>query len=322
MIGSERERGTALLTVLLLVAVMATISATALDRIGLATRLAGNGSAAGQARAWLGTAEMLATTRVEDLVAANPAKLTLAGSWMATPRTIYLPDGAKVSATVHDGGNCFNLNSLVQLRDQVVLAPRAEGRRQFELLMAALQIAPAQSKRIAAGATDYIDDDDVASPDGVERSGYPQGILPANRMMADKSELRAVPGVDATSYARLAPWLCALPITDLSPLNINTLLPEQAPLLAMLGVDAGRARAALAMRPPAGLADPAAFWNLPALGGARASEIDPNQLKVKSQFFTLNATVAAGGLTLEETALIDVRSRPARILSRQWGKAD
>ncbi len=35
-------------------------------------------------------------------------------------------------------------------------------------------------------------------------------------------------------YERLRPWICALPGTALLPINVNTLLPEQAPLLAML----------------------------------------------------------------------------------------
>src|SRR5690606_12898479 len=53
------ERGAALLSVLLLVAVMATVAATALDRIGVATRLAGNAATLAQARLWLQMTEQL-----------------------------------------------------------------------------------------------------------------------------------------------------------------------------------------------------------------------------------------------------------------------
>ena len=45
------ERGAALLTVLLLVAVMAVVAATALERVALATRMTGNGGAVDQGSA-------------------------------------------------------------------------------------------------------------------------------------------------------------------------------------------------------------------------------------------------------------------------------
>ena len=47
---ADRERGAALLTVLLLVAVIAVLAATALERLRVSTRLAGNAAALDQAR--------------------------------------------------------------------------------------------------------------------------------------------------------------------------------------------------------------------------------------------------------------------------------
>ena len=48
MIPPRHERGAALLTVLMLVAVIATVSAGVLDRLTVATRLAGNAGVAAQ----------------------------------------------------------------------------------------------------------------------------------------------------------------------------------------------------------------------------------------------------------------------------------
>ena len=89
----------------------------------------------GQARAWLTTAELLAATRLEDLLAADTGQTTLAGNWMGVERSIALPDGGTVRARVDDGGNCFNLNSLVERRQDGTLVARAIGRSQFEALM-------------------------------------------------------------------------------------------------------------------------------------------------------------------------------------------
>jgi general secretion pathway protein K len=69
-----QERGAALLTVLMLVAVIATLAATSLDRLTVATRLTANANIAAQGRQWLGLAEQLAAVRLEDLAAADAAR--------------------------------------------------------------------------------------------------------------------------------------------------------------------------------------------------------------------------------------------------------
>ncbi|HET9398330.1 MAG TPA: type II secretion system minor pseudopilin GspK [Sphingomicrobium sp.] len=316
------ERGAALLTVLLLVAVMATVAATALDRVGLATRLAGNARDAAQAQAWLATAELIAMTRIEDLLESQP-KRTLGDNWLGVSRSIDLPDGMRVRATVEDGGNCFNLNALAQLSDKDVLTPRPEGLMEFAALMSAVGIDPTRARKIAAAATDYIDEDGAPGRDGVEAGGYPPHALPANRPMTDPSELRAVPGVSAQDYARLERWLCALPVSGKSPINVNTLRPEEAPLLVMLvqgKVDPVRARAILAQKPAGGYGNVDEFFNAPAFASITIPGAAREQAKVVTEFFTLNASVEGrdAGELLAEQALIDARQVPARLISRQW----
>jgi general secretion pathway protein K len=321
MIGRPSERGAALLTVLLLVAVMAAVAATALDRIGLASRLTANARDAMQERAWLTTAELLATTKIEDLKAAQPNRVTLAGNWV--PRQIALPDGRTVTATVGDGGNCFNLNALVRLVNDTVVSQRPEGLAEFRALMNTLGLDPGRAASIAASAADYIDDDDMAAPGGVERSGYPVGALPANRPMADRSELRAVPGVKPEEYRVLEPWICALPVLGKSPLNVNTLSPEQAPLVVMMmqgKVDLNLARRVLASRPQGGWSNAGELFNAPEFKGAGA-DVTQAEAGVNTDFFTLDLDVGRPGeLASGERALIDARQKPARVIARQWGE--
>ena len=91
----QGERGAALLTVLLLVAVMAVIAATALDRLTLATRIAGSAATVDQGRAYTFAAEQIALRRVADLVGRDPAKLTLAGNWLGRDFVLPLPGDRK-----------------------------------------------------------------------------------------------------------------------------------------------------------------------------------------------------------------------------------
>lgn len=327
MTPPRSERGAALLTVLLLVAVMAAVAATALDRLSLATRVAGNSVMLGKARAWLGTAELLATTRIEDLLAASPSETTLAGGWMGVERTIALPDGASVHATVRDGGNCFNLNSLVEASPDGQLVARARGGEQFAALMVLLGIGSGEALGIAGATTDFIDSDTVVGPAGAEDGSYgDRDTAPrtANRMLADKSELRAVAGVTPKIYATLAPWICALPVPDLSPINVNTLLPEQSLLLAMLAptqLTPALVRAQLAGRRQGGYGSVLRFWASPTLANLNLPSEVTAQTQVRTTWFALSATVSAGGMDLSETALIDARRTPAVVVRRQWGDA-
>ena len=316
----RKERGAALLSVLLLVAVMATVAASALDRIGIGTHLAANAATVGQGRAWLETAELLATTRVEDLLAADKDKM-LGTGWLGLERRISMPGGVIVRARMEDGGNCFNLNSLVQRQEDGRLVARPQAVNQFTDLMLMLGVRQDEARRIAASASDYIDSDGLPQDLGTEDSGK---VLPANHLMADASELRAVAGVTDRHYGLLSRWICALPTPELSGINVNTLLPEQAPLLAMLApgrINPPRARAAIEQRPAAGFGDPLDFWQLPGLAGIKLPSGAVDQVKVRTSFFMLKARVESSDIDIREAALIDARMKPARVIRRSWSDA-
>lgn len=320
MIVPTNERGAALLSVLLLVAVMATVAATALDRIGIGTHLAVNAATVGQGRAWLESAELLATTRVEDLLAADDKK-TLGIGWAGVERTISLPGGAAIRARLEDGGNCFNLNSLAQRTDDGRLIARPTAVQQFAALMMILGIDANAANHIAATASDYIDSDGLPQEFGTEDGGV---NLPPNQLMVDRSELRAVAGVTDRQYELLSRWICALPSAELSEINVNTLLPEQAPLIAMLApgrIDPAKAQVAIAQRPAAGFDDALDFWQLPGLQGIDLPSGAVDQVKLRTYFFVLKARLDASDTDVRETALIDARAKPSRVIRRSFADA-
>jgi len=310
-----------LLTVLLLVAVMATVAATALDRIGVGTRFLANAATVAQARAWLDMAEQLAGTRIEDLLAADASQTTLASGWLGSERSIDLPDGSVARVRIDDGGNCFNLNSLVQrLQDGRTIA-RPFAARQFAALMVALGIGEGEAAMIAASAADYVDADSLPLPGGAEDGDAGPS---ANRLMAHQSELRLVPNVTDRHYRLLDRWICALPVAELSPINVNTLLPEQAPLVAMLvpgRLNIAQARSQITARPADGYGSVLKFWQTPVMAGIEVPSEAAEQVKVRTSFFIMRARVAANEIEVAETALFDARLRPVRLLYRQWGQS-
>lgn len=330
----SNERGAALLTVLLLVAVMAVIAATALDRLTLATRIAGSAATVDQGRAYSFAAEQIALRRVADLVGRDPAKLTLAGNWLGREFILPLPGGTG-SARLTDANNCFNLNSLVAETVPGRFSQRSGSMRQFGALMVLLGVDAAQAQAIAGAAADWIDSDSNDGPLGAEDNVYrslPGAYLAANRKMADISELRAVRGMTPKIYARLKPWICVLPVTDPVRLNVNTLATEQAPLVAMLlpgELTLADARAALAARPAGGYGSSVRFWQSGPL-----AQFDPptevaEQAGVTSRWLALTTNVTMGDGFLTAVSLIDAnggapsagQAAPV-IVRRDWGESD
>jgi general secretion pathway protein K len=320
----QGEQGVALLTVLLLVAVMAVVAAGALERLALATRMTGNGGAVDQARAYADAGTEIARLRIGDLVASNPTKMTLAGGWLGTPQAIPVP-GGMATARVIDAGNCFNLNSVVSGESEAALKVRPIGVSQFQGLLQALGVDARQAQAASASLADWIDSDSVPQPGGAEDDFYAQAERPyrtANRMMVDPSELRAVAGITPAIYDLVKPWVCALPVTDLSPININTLLPGQAPLFAMLlpgELSVAQARQLLAQRPEDGYGSVNQFWTLPSLVGLSPMQEVSEQVKMTTGFFGVDVSVDVGGTQLVERALIDARQSPAILVRRSWG---
>jgi general secretion pathway protein K len=328
MTPRSRERGAALLAVLLLVAVMGAIAAVAFEKLRLSTALARNGAALDQARAYAVGLEDLLALRIDDLVAESPRLTTLEGGWNGAVRRIDLPGEGSADGTIRDAGNCFNLNSLIDDSDPDLLKPRPLGIAQFAGLMRLLAIPDGKARRIADSAGDWIDPDGVPAAAGAEDSvyaGFDPPYRPANTLFAEVSELRAVAGMTPEIYARLRPYLCALPSAELSPINVNTLLPGQEPLLAMLAPGAialGQARAAIAQRPAKGWTRQDDFWATPAFRGIAPPLDARNQLQLSTRWFALDLRIEHGGAELEETALVDARLAPARIAVRRWGRDD
>ncbi len=322
----SRERGAALLAVLLLVAVMGAIAVSVFEKLRLSTALAGNTASLDQARAYAVGIESLLSLRIDDIGAETPGLTTLEGDWNRVVRPIELPGGGQAEGSVSDGGNCFNLNSLAQGDDPAALKPRAAGIAQFAALMNVVGVPGVQARRIAEAAADWVDSDHEPGPLGAEDSAY-AGLetpyRPGNTLFAEVSELRAVAGVTPEIYARLRPFLCALPATDLSPINVNTLMPDQAPVLAMLspgGISLGSARAAIAQRPATGWKSQAEFWSTRAMAGIAPMPEAMGQILIDTRWFAIDLKVEFGGAELHETALVDARFAPSRVALRRWGK--
>ena len=321
---ARRERGAALLAVLLLVAVTGAIAAAMVEDLRLSRSVAVNATARDQGRLFAEGVEQLALLTIDDRLRQNPERTTLAGGWNGATRTVQLPGGGSADITVRDGANCFNVNSVVDGQPGRPFVRRPSGVAEFIGLMISLEVPEPDARRIAEAAADWADSDAVPGPGGAEDEAYAGGPAPyrtGNTLFADPGEVRALSGMTPAIYARLRPWLCAMPTSDLSPLNINTLGVEQAPLLAMLApgqLTAERAGRILAQRPSGGWGNQVEFWRVETMSELNVPLDVQVQPQLKTRWFTLDVRVRLMGSEYRETVLVDARLQPSRIVQRRW----
>ncbi len=333
VMGRPDEAGAALMTVLLLIAILSVVTAIALERLTIASRMTRNIVSADQGRAYLLTAEQMAGMRIGDLLALRPDRTTLEGGWLGSEQMIPVPGGA-VRARIIDRGNCFNLNSLARAASGDAgaenLIARPEAVAQFAGLMRLLGVEHGQALQVATSAADWIDSDAVPGNGGAEDdyyAGFDPPYRTANTLMADPSELLMVNAVTPDLYQRVRPWICTLPVTDMSPINANTLLPGQGVLLAMLAPEAlglEQARQVLAQRPVAGYGSLPAFWDQPVMARVRPGlpAIVVAQVQQKTRWFEVALRADLGGDEVAETVLFDAKDGQVRLMRRQWGEGD
>ncbi|PLR28790.1 type II secretion system protein K [Caulobacter zeae] len=317
----RHEEGAALLTVLLMVAVIGIIAVGVLEDIRFGLRRSFNVQVAGQARWYALGGEQMASSRIDQLLARDPGKTSLEGGWNG--RVVEFPiEGGQIQALVADATGCFNLNSVVEADQGEPFRRRELGVRQLSSLMTLLGMP--NGPDLAESLAQWIDSNDVG-PAGLEDEGYADRKTPyrtAGAPLAEVSELRAVRGFDAKVYAMLRPYVCALPTTDLSPINVNTLPQERAVLLSAVtlgGVSPESARQALAARPAGGWSDLEAFWGQQALAGAAPADGVRDQIRFRTRYFSLESRVGlAGGETFMTSLFEAGPTNRVRLVARRW----
>lgn len=320
MKARRRESGMALLTVLLLAMVMSLLVVAMLDDIRFGLRRTANAEHVAQARWHALGVESLARQRIAELSRGDGIDPRL---WRGRPLS-FATEGGTVHARIDDGSRCFNLNSVVEgVAEQ--WQRRELGVRQYLALLDALEFPADQAETMADALVDWIDSDQVRSPRGAEDAAY-LGLQPPYRtsatLLADASELRAIHGYPAPAYQRLRPHVCALPSAELSPLNVNALQPEDAPLLTMLTlgtVDRATAKRLIASRPAGGWRDAVAFWREPPLAAAGVPNEVLEQVAMRDRYYRVHADVEYLDARVVMGALLE-REASGRValVSRHW----
>jgi general secretion pathway protein K len=223
------QRGIALLTAIILVAVAAIAATSIAWQSQLAARRGIAVFTVAQSLALAQGAEAMAGYALRDNRQKNPGIVAPGQAWAKPYGPVEMDAGAVLEASLEDQTGKFNLNSVVMPAatsggppagtGPITLVEDKDAVEQFVALLTALQI----NTDFAARLVDWIDGDTQASfPGGGEDSYYlaqqPPHRTP-NMPLTSISELLAM-GMDRASYDKLAPLVTALPVG--TKLNICT----------------------------------------------------------------------------------------------------
>lgn len=300
----SRQRGVALITALLVVA-LATIAAVAMTREqGLAIRRAENLRNAEQAWQYALGLEAFARKRLREDQASGDRVDTRNEAW-ASPLPVMPVENGRLTGRLEDVDGRFNVNSLLGSE-----APEIQMER-FRRLLEILDLEPA----VAPALADWLDPDIEARADGAEDYYY-TGLAPAyragNRPLVDPSELRLVLGVDGEAWERLEPHVTALPSTE-TTINVNT---ATEPVLRSLaeGISADQA-SALARAGRSGFSTVAEFLDSEPLDDLA---VEPRGLGVESRHFHALGVVQLGDDVFRFHSLIHRTPRGAMPVLLRW----
>ena len=289
----DRQRGIALITVILIVALATTVASFVAWRQQVWTRQVENLRDAAQSGAvaragvdWAGA--ILSEDRRQNQVD------HLGEGWA---QHVVLPvERGRVAGGLSDQQARFNLNNLVrgaQGQGQASISDIAAFKRLLDLLELPAGLADA--------LVDWLDADSQPNGgDGAEDAYYlalPEPYFPANRPLVDLAELRLVRGFDTASVEKLAPFVSVLPVP--TPINVNTAGAEV--LSAVIpGLNLDEARALTADRGN-GSQTLAEFRGK--LSAAQALGLQESLLGVASDYFQVDLHVEFGRVRQRYLAL-------------------
>jgi general secretion pathway protein K len=318
----SNQQGVALITVLMIVAIMVTVAATMTGRLTQSLKRT-EGIIFAQNVYWYGQAAADLGKMILEDDFSDSSIVSLDQMWATSGMIFPLEDG-HIAGEIKDLRSCFNLNA-VGLADKDNV--RAVPVQQLQILLEALEISSYDAETIAESTRDWIDaDDQSTASQGAEDSFYAARVVPhlaANSLMVDISELRSVQGVSAEIYEKISPYLCAIPSKE-QKININTVSREQAEILYALFKDELELTVAdlqewLDDRPSSGWASVDEFLAVSLFDDLDASSPIKAQLSVESEFFQLKGLAEFSDRLLAVDLVFQIKTKKAKLIRYQSG---
>lgn len=327
MSTGKKQHGVALLTVLLIVAIVAVIAVGMSGRLQLQLQRQQNLQQQQQAFWYAMGAEAFARVLLRRALQGEDI-VHLGQDWAQQGASFVVDDG-QIAGEIQDMQSCFNLNALQQRPDRTQSGQTQQtlAQRSFQRLVE--QVAPELSmpaEYLTARISDWLDEDSILNTaGGAEQDDYASLQFPyytANSLMVSETELRLILDITPADYQLLLPYICVVPQSSSLKINVNTLTEETAVLLSALlpELSLSQAQEVILSRPEAGFSDISSFLQSAALAGIAVPEDVKAVLTVTSEHFKLLATTAYLESGFRLTVVFKREENNAiRVLARRFG---
>jgi general secretion pathway protein K len=345
----ENEKGAALLSVLLLVALMSIAAIAMLELTMSGVQVAKAADERGRTSWQIAGAEQAGLIGVQSLWNTVEGSLVAGTPGLGGEFLVEVND-AILSLKIEEASNCFNVNSLLgATQDDANFTLGAEdtgntedanpdvrtsedgeaaliAEKNYLRVLNGAGFTGFQAETLMATLLDWMDADNTRRINGAE-DGYYANLKPSyrssGRMLAELSELRSIRGYTKEVVDKLQPFLCVRADKEPAIININTVRPDQSVLLSMVlsgELSNNAARDAITTRPLGGWGSIEEMFNIESIMRISPELRQADLLATKSTHLIMTGQIAGNGQATEFSVLYRLsEDAPARIVSRSLG---
>ena len=339
------QRGVALITVMLIVALCAVIASQMTARLQMQMQRSANITFNQQAYWYAMSAEAF-TKRVLISTLKADKNVTNLGQLWAQEEKAYPVDFGEISGKITDLQSCLNLNALrapvgsfkpSDDNDNNNNNTSRNGKKEtknlariaFEGLLINLSlegVSQFEAESMADALTDWLDaNSGISSAGGAEDSDYASREFPylaANNYLASVNELRVIAHFSPTVIEAIKPYVCVLPENEQHKVNINTIDSEHIELLqALLDSTLEEAQDVMSARGEKGFKSLDDFYNSPEIVKLKDFNDKKDQFVVDSEYFTLKASASFNNSFFVMNSVMKVtKNTHIDVLSRTVGR--
>lgn len=325
----RKQKGVALLVVLILLVMMSALAAKISQQFCRNLQKTHYQVSQQQLRWAMQAQEKVVKERLQADASGESKPLSLDGDWHQPLET--RGENYTVVSQVEDAQDCFNVNNLLAVEkiaqgQNAPAVPEKPRREQIvEQILTQSGLSQSNAEEVYLQLVDYLDGDATTAKEGAETDAW-AGVVPvqqpANQMMRTVGEIKLLPAFPAAAYSKASKLLCALPDTA-SRVDVNTLQPEQAALLAALfpgKLSEDDALRLIESRPENGWENMETFskaleQTFPQLKDDLPQVAD--YLSINSRYFRVNYTGNTDELTLRAVSQLQVNNEAGEIVTWQ-----
>ncbi|NJQ20038.1 type II secretion system minor pseudopilin GspK [Pantoea sp. LS15] len=325
----RKQKGVALLVVLILLVMMSALAAKISQQFCRNLQKTHYQVSQQQLRWAMQAQEKVVKDRLQADASGESKALTLEGDWHQPLET--RGEDYTVVSQVEDAQDCFNVNNLLAAekiaQGQNVPVTPEKSRKELivEQLLTESGLSHSAAEEVYQQLVDYLDGDTTTAKEGTETdtwAGVVPARQPANQMMRTIAEITLLPAFPATAYPKVSKLLCALP-DSASKVDVNTLKPAQAALLAAMfpgKMNEDDALRLIESRPETGWENMEAFSKALEQAFPQLKDELPQVaelLSTNSRYFRVNYTGNTDELTLRVVSLLQVNNEAGEIVTWQ-----